>query len=267
MMRLTQIFLVWGCLTSAALAQPITLGISPLRVELTAGSGAETSQPVRISNSSEFPVQIRAAVTDWTLTPAGETRFVKSSGTTWGCGTWLKLNPNEFTIGPGGAQLVRYTLKVPDQTPEGGYHCAILFDTVPPPKEKIQGQTGVVNLIRMVSTLYVTIGNPPIVAKITRLELRPRKHEKTAYEIVTEFANDGTTQYRVNGDLDVLDAEGHSIQKFEYKSFPVLPGVARTEVFKIENPLPPGKYLLRGVVDVGLKERLDAETRVTVEGS
>lgn len=259
-----------GSVASAALAQPITLGISPLRAELKAAAGAETSQPVRISNTGESPVQIRATISDWTLTPSGETRFVKPGGsTTWACATWLKLNPTEFTVDAGGSQLVRYTMKVPDKASEGGYHCAILFDTVPPPKEKIAGQTGVVNLIRMVTTLYVTLGDPPIVAKIKRLELQPqtREKKKPGYDIVTEFGNDGTTQYRVNGQLEIHDAEGKTVRTFEYKSFPVLPGTPRIEVFRLDEPLPAGQYLVRAVVDVGMKERLAAETRVTISGT
>jgi P pilus assembly chaperone PapD len=269
MMRYTSLGLFIGWVTSAALAQPITLGISPLRAELKAQPGAETSQPVRISNSGEEPVQIRATISDWTLTASGETQFVKPGATTWACAQWLKINPTEFTVEPGGSQLVRYTMKVPGAAAPGGYHCAILFDTVPPPKEKISGQTGVVNLIRMVTTLYAALGDPPIVAKIRRLEIEPQSREKkkSGYDVVTEFGNDGTTHYRVNGDLEIHDADGRLVKKFEYKSFPVLPGVPRVEVFRLDEPLPAGQYLVRAVVDVGLKERLAAETRVTVAGS
>ncbi|HEY6929282.1 MAG TPA: hypothetical protein VJA66_06365 [Thermoanaerobaculia bacterium] len=268
-MRYTSLAFVMAFAASAALAQPITLGISPLRAELKAQAGAETSQPVRISNTGDEPVQIRSTISDWTLTPSGETQFVKPGATTWACAQWLKINPTEFTVDPGGAQLVRYTMKVPGTAPQGGYHCAILFDTVPPPKEKIAGQTGVVNLIRMVTTLYVAVGDPPVVAKIRRLELEPqtREKKKPGYDVVTEFGNDGTTQYRVNGDLEILDADGRLVKKFEYKSFPVLPGIPRTEVFRLDESLPAGQYLVRAVVDVGLKERLAAETRVTVAGS
>ena len=64
----------------------------------------------------------------------------------------------------------------------------------------------------------------------------------------------------------MLDADGRVIRTFEYKSFPVLPGIKREAIFQIEDPLVPGQYLLRAVVDVGGKERLAAETRVNLSG-
>jgi hypothetical protein len=246
---------------------PMTLGISPLRAEMKIGAGVETTQSVRISNTGQVPTQIRVTVSDWTLSPSGEQQFIKLGSGTWGCGSWLKANPMEFALTPAATELVRYTMKVPPAAPEGGYHCAIVFDTLPPPREQLAEGTGVVNLVRLVTTLYATVGNPPIAAKIKRLEMTPRgAGKKTSYEIVTEFANDGTTQYRVSGELQVLDAEGRVIRTFEYKSFPVLPGIKREAIFQIEDPLVPGQYLLRAVVDVGGKERLAAETRVNLSG-
>jgi hypothetical protein len=247
---------------------PMTLGISPLRAELKIGAGVETTQSVRISNTGQVPTQIRVTVADWTLSPSGEQQFVRLGSGTWGCGTWLKANPMEFSLGPAAVELVRYTMKVPPAAVQGGYHCAILFDTLPPPREQLATGTGVVNLVRLVTTLYATIGEPPIVARIKRLEMTPRRTGKQAsYQIVTEFANDGTTQYRVSGELELIDPQGHSIRKFEYKSFPVLPGVKREAMFQVDDPLAPGVYVLRAVIDVGAKERLGAETKVNLAGS
>jgi len=257
----------WSQEPSGSAGPPMTLGISPLRAELKIGPGVETSQAVRISNTGQVATQIHVTLSDWTLSRAGDMQFTKPGIGTFGCGSWLKVNPTEFSLGPAGVQLVRYTMSVPAATPEGGYHCAIVFETLPPPKEQLSAGTGVVNLVRMVTTLYATVGHPPIVARIKRLEMSPRKTgKKTIYEIVTEFANEGTTQYRVSGDVELLDSEGRSIQKLEYKSFPVLPGIAREAAFAVDAPLPPGQYLLRAIVDVGAKERLAAETKVHVEG-
>jgi hypothetical protein len=246
----------------------MTLGISPLRVELKVAPGAETSQSVKLSNSGALATQVRVSIADWTLSETGDQTFVKKGGTSWGCASWIQVNPAEFALPPGGNSVVRYTMHVPQDAREGGFHCAILFETLPPPREQLTQGTGVINLLRLVTTIYATIGNPPIVAKIERLELAaPKKPAKNgALEVITEFSNSGTTQYRVSGELQVLDADGNPVRKFEYKSFPVLPGVSRSSVFPLEPPLPAGQYLLRAVIDTGAKERLAAETRVRVSG-
>jgi hypothetical protein len=245
----------------------MTLGISPLRVELKVAPGAETSQSVKISNSGQVATQVRVSISDWTLSESGDQSFVKPGGSSWGCASWVRVNPAEFALPAGGSSLVRYTMKVPPDATEGGFHCAILFETLPPPREQLTSGTGVINLLRLVTTIYATIGNPPVMAKIERLELSPSKTpSKNALDIVTGFSNGGTTQYRVSGELQVLDGDGRPVRKFEYKSFPVLPGVSRTAVFPIDPPLPPGQYLLRALIDTGGKERLAAETRVRVSG-
>ncbi|HYK43246.1 MAG TPA: hypothetical protein VE007_12725 [Thermoanaerobaculia bacterium] len=245
----------------------MTLGISPLRVELKVTPGAETSQSVKISNSGQLATQVRVSVTDWTLSESGDQSFVKPGGSSWGCAKWVRVNPSEFALPPAGTSLVRYTMRVPEDAPQGGFHCAILFETLPPPREQLSAGTGVINLLRLVTTIYATIGNPPVLAKIERLELAPSKSPaKNALEVVTGFSNGGTTQYRVSGELQVLDGDGKAVRKFEYKSFPVLPGVSRKAVFPIDPPLPPGQYLLRALIDTGGKERLSAETRVRVSG-
>ena len=251
-----------------AAGPPMTLGISPLRAELKIAPGVDTTQSVRISNTGQVATQIRVTISDWSLTRSGDMLFLRPGSGTWGCGSWLKVNPTEFALAPGSVELVRYTMGVPASTREGGYHCSIVFETLPPPKEQLTQATGVVNLVRMVTTLYVTVGSPEIRARIQRLEMSASGGgRKPGYEIVTEFVNEGTTQYRVSGELDLLDAGGKTVRKFEYKSFPVLPGVLREARFPVEDGLPEGAYLIRAIIDVGARERLGAETRVRVGGS
>jgi fimbrial chaperone protein len=249
---------------TASPADMINLGITPLRAELTLGAGASTSQPIRITNTSKDNIQMRGAVVDWTLSPAGDLVYRKRSETaSWGCGKWLQINPVEFTMGPGQTQLVRYTLAVPREAGSGGYHCAIAFDMQQPTRARVESAMGVINLVRLLTAIYVTIGTPEIQAKVKSIELVRSKDGKT-WNIVTEFENPGTTQYRVGGSVELLGEDGRLIRKFDYANFPVLPGVPRADRLEFADPLPPGSYRLRAVIDVGAKERLGADVRVTV---
>jgi hypothetical protein len=242
----------------------INLGITPLRAELTLAAGALTSQPIRITNTSRDNVQMRGAVVDWTLSPAGDLIYLKRSETaSWGCGKWLQINPVEFTMAPGQTQLVRYTLTVPKEAVSGGYHCAVAFDMQQPTRARVESAMGVINLVRLLTAIYVTIGTPEIQAKVKSIELVHSKDGKT-WNIVTEFENPGTTQYRVGGSVELLGEDGRLLRKFDYANFPVLPGVPRADRLEFADPLPPGTYRLRAVIDVGAKERLGADVRVTV---
>lgn len=249
---------------AASPADMINLGITPLRAELTLAAGASTSQPIRITNTSKDGLQMRGAVVDWTLSAGGDLIYLKRSETgSWGCGKWLQINPVEFTMGPGQTQLVRYTLAVPKEAASGGYHCAIAFDMQQPMRGRVESPMGVINLVRLLTAIYVTIGSPEIQAKVKGIELVRSKDGKT-WNIVTEFENPGTTQYRVGGSVELLGEDGRLIRKFDYANFPVLPGVARADRLEFADPLAPGTYRLRAVIDVGAKERLGADVRVTV---
>lgn len=254
---------------ASALSTPtpgdVSLSITPLRVELGVQSGVQTSQPVRIANTGAVGVQIRGQVVDWTLTEGGDIIYRKPGEGSWGCGKWIRMNPLEFTLPAGEMQLVRYTMSVPVSAGVGGYHCGLLFDMLPPPKAKIEGSMGVVNLIRMVTAIYPTIGTPEIQATIERLELKPRTgKDRKGWELVTAFGNAGSTHYRVDGSVEVLDEGGKVLRQYPYGNFPVLPKTPRVVRFDLLEELPAGQYRLRAVVDVGRKEKLAAETRVTV---
>jgi hypothetical protein len=243
----------------------INLGITPLRVDLGVQAGIETSQPIRITNSGEESVHLRGTVLDWTLTPSGDLAYLRRGETTWGCGTWIQINPVEFALSPGQTQLIRYTVSVPGNASVGGYHCAIAFDMLPPPRSKLDSPMGVVNLIRMLTAIYARVGTPEIEARIKRLELM-RNGAKGAkgWEIVTEFDNPGKTHYRVDGSVELFSGDDKVLRKFDYSNFPVLPNTPRILRFDLPEDLPPGAYRLRAVVDVGTREKLAAETRVTV---
>jgi hypothetical protein len=253
--------------TPSASPEPgrINLGITPLRVDLGVQSGIEMSQPVRITNSGQSSVQIRGTVMDWTLTPEGEIVYRKRGEEAWGCGKWIQINPVEFSLPPGQTQLIRYTMSAPKGAPPGGYHCVIAFDTLPPTRTSVEGPMGVINLVRMLTAIYATIGKPEVEAKISRLELEPRTGKGArGYDLLTEFQNTGTTHYRVDGAVELLGADGRKLKEFSYGNLPVLPKTPRISRFDVPENLPPGVYRLRAVVDVGTREKLAAETKITV---
>ena len=136
---------------------------------------------------------------------------------------------------------------------------------LPPTRTRLDSPMGVVNLIRMLAAVYARVGAPEIEARIKGLELR-RNTAKGAkgWEIVTQFDNPGKTHFRVEGSVELLSGEDKVLRKFDYANFPVLPNTQRISRFDLPEDLPPGVYRLRAVVDVGTREKLAAETKVTV---
>jgi P pilus assembly chaperone PapD len=59
---------------SAAAAQ-VSVEVSPLRVELTAGPGSSTTQAITVANDGKESIRVRAIATDWDLSKDGAPPF------------------------------------------------------------------------------------------------------------------------------------------------------------------------------------------------
>ncbi len=70
---LAAVLLLVGVAQTAA-AQ-VSVEVSPLRVELQAGPGSTTTQPVTLTNYGKETVRVRARLTDWDLTRDGTPQF------------------------------------------------------------------------------------------------------------------------------------------------------------------------------------------------
>ncbi len=88
----------------------VSVEVSPLRVELQAGPGSTTTQPVTLTNHGKEAVRLRATLTDWDLTRDGTPQFEGSEvGGRYSATSWLRIAPPEQVIEPGASATVRFS--------------------------------------------------------------------------------------------------------------------------------------------------------------
>jgi hypothetical protein len=238
------------------------LALAPMRIEIQIPAGGQYTDTLRLSNDSDGPSRVRAELLDWyldeTLTPQFAERYEQEKA--FSCRDWLQVNPREMDMLEGGALRIRYTLRVPANTPEGEYHCGAGFVTLPPIQPS-DIPMGMHIAVRAVAAIYVTVGSPASEPSFKDLGLRG---QNGVWEAVALFENQGLRHYRVQGFVELTDAQGQVVDTIAYPYMPVLPKRRQLFPVRFTKELAPGTYTLRSHADVGLPEVLEATTQVTV---
>ncbi len=240
------------------------IALAPMRIEIQLPPGGQYTDSLRLTNDAAAAVRIRSELLDWfideTMTPQFADRYDQEKE--FSCRDWLQLNPREMDMVPNGTFRVRYTLRVPQETPQGEYHCGAGFVTLPP-LHADQPALGVSIAVRAVAAFYVVVGNPASGPALRNLSLRSASDG--SWEAVAQFENQGLRHYRIQGFVEVVDAKGQVVEHDEYPPIPVLPKRLQAFPIRLKQELPPGTYVLHSQADVGLPEILEASTRLVVE--
>lgn len=262
------LLLVIEVIAPAAHAQ-LGLGLAPMRVELRMAPGQEYSNSVKLSSQSGLSTRVRAEVLDFNIDEAATPQFERSLPTegATSCKKWLTLNPMEMEIDKDGYLNVRYTIHLPEGLAEGSYNCAAGFTTLPVASQSNSG-VGLSMAVRIVAAFYVVVGKPVIIGKLEEIRMEPvastRDHD-AGFQAVVVLNNSGRMYFRPTGKLDVLDAEGKTIESADFQSLPVLRERSQRFVFPIKQRLAAGQYKLRVRVDIGTGELQEGTANVTVD--
>ena len=252
-------FLAAAALMSGCAMAQVGLGLAPMREELALEPGAAHSGVLMLSNSSTDKVRVAAQMQDFYLDEAGTPQFGPEypQESEFSCRQWLSANPMEAELN-GTAQLsVRYTLRVPRTATARGYHCAIAFTTLPTAEEA--KAIGLRTAVKIVSAIYVVVGQPAIEGSIKDLRLEYLSDPKAStWRAVVTFNNAGLMHFRPTGELDLLNADGGVVETARFIPMPVLPRRDQNFVFPLKMAGGPGKYTLRARVDLGGNEIQEA---------
>ena len=256
-------FILAGVATPAV-AQ-ISVEVSPLRVELTAGPGSTSTQAVTLTNGGKEPVRIRARLTDWELSRDGAPQFegAREAGP-FSATNWVRIAPPEQVLDPGKEGTVRFSLAVPADAPPAGYRTAILFEFSPGSGDPAARAREVQFRSRVATLIYINIGQPPIAIELNDLRIRPAAEQT---HVVALLANTGKRNVRTKGTLTIFDSTGKEVAQTLVPDVPVLPESEReVAIVALEaaKPLPAGEYRVEVKIDVGMPALIVGETTLKV---
>lgn len=256
--------------STLAVATPVSaqvsVEVSPLRVELQAGPGSSTTQPVTLTNYGKQAVRVRAAMTDWDLTRDGTPQFEGSEiGGRFSATAWLRVAPPEQILEPGASATVRFNVTLPDTVEPGGYRTGILFEFEPASAAPAAPRKELAFRSRIATLIYVNAGAPPALTELVDVRVRPTSE---GLDVVATVKNSGRKTVRTKGTLVLFDATGTVTREAAVPDVPLLPESEREVAVPLPinpaTPLAPGVYRAELKLDLGLAALIIGEAPVRV---
>ncbi|WP_263366718.1 hypothetical protein [Edaphobacter bradus] len=248
--------------------------------------GQQVSGALKLSSESGAKVRIRAEVDDFYIDATDTPQFERDipHEAAYSCKNWLSLNPMEIELDKGGSLLVRYTIRVPTDTPEGSYNCAAGFTTLRPADETAAQGMGMHMEVRIVTAFYIQVGAPPILGSLKEITLeaippsapaegppaqaiKDTNDPKGSWQAVVVLENSGRMYFRPTGKLDVVDAEGKTVETADFPSMAVLRERSQRVIFPLKTYLRAGHYKLRVNVDIGTGEIQEGTADVAMDAA
>ena len=257
-------------LLPAPAADPrVGLGLAPMRVEIKMVAGQVYSNTLKLSSGAGEKLRVRGEVLDFQVDDKATPQFERDlpAEARVSCKHWLTLNPTEIELDKEGFLNVRYSLRLPADVAEGSYACAAGFTTLPSAEAVSEG-VGMRMAVRIVSTIYVQVGAPPVSGGLKQLTLERipgSKEADQAFQAVAVVENRGRMYFRPSGKLELQDDAGKVVSSFEFPSLPVLRERDQRILFPLKSALVPGKYQLRAQVDIGLKELQQGQVEIVID--
>ena len=240
----------------------MSIMVSPIRVEHQVKAGTNETNVIEIVNTGNEPTRVAVHAEDWTMDMKGGVSFSGAGTDPRSCAGWLELNPTDFRLDPGQTRQIRYSLSVPADAKEGGYHAAMILEGMPRQEEGSAKRS--MNLHgRIVVMAYATVGSPEISAKFQDFQVTAG-NKGISFKLT--LANQGDVHFRIKKSfITIKDSKGEEVGRVEVPDIPVLPGGTRELEFKKEDlALPKGTYLAEAILDVGKEDFLGRQNSFSV---
>jgi hypothetical protein len=250
-----------------ALAQsPVSVEVSPLRVELKLTPGGTHTQAITISNTGKEAIRIRASVRDWHLSRDGAPQFREpEDGRAYSASTWIRIAPPELVIQPNMEGTVRFSLTVPAGVDPAGYRSGIMFELGAATGDPITRRREVAVRSQIATLIYANVGEPK--AAVDLIDLRSRVTAEQTIILAT-LKSTGRRTVRTKGSVTVYGAGNAVVRQVSVPDAPVLPESERDLAITIadstQKALPPGEYRIEVKIDVGLPALIIGETTLKV---
>lgn len=244
-------------------ALTFTTSLTPIKLHARPGQVLTTE--VRLtSHAGERAARFKADVQDWWRSEDGRQSFYSSAGSLpRSCGPWVSVNPGEASIAGGETLVVRLTVSVPAGAQPGGYWCALTLDEVHDPLDPPADGVGMQLLASVATGIYVYLEPVERAARILGIDLEA----DTAF---VRLRNAGNTPVAIEGRFEFFRPDdAAAAQPLAVAVLPrntLLTEPVPTGRFAAELPaadiLPPGRYVVRVLVDIGLDHYIGAQREI-----
>lgn len=230
-----------GLLVQLARAQSPTntLTLTPPSFEYTVEPGGSVSDTLRLENSTDRPLKIRAQKRNFTAQgEEGDVNLTEESNT-FSLASWLSVAPEEIIIPARSRQTFTFSINVPKDVEPGGHFGSVVFATVP---ESNLDSTGFL-LSQEIGALILVKVNGDVNEKAVIASFAPTSpfYEFGPVTLDARVQNLGNVHLRPTGIVELTDMFGNK-QHINLESRNVLPESVRKLSAILDNKLLFGRY-------------------------
>lgn len=214
------------------------------KVRLTIPGGSYDGGEVKVENNGREPITVNVYLEDWVYSkPDGSKEFMPKGSIPLSCSDWITFYPAEFTLKPGGVQMVRYTVSVPKGI-SGGHYSVMFFETGGGDIEEVndQGNAMTVKVYNRLGALFYVEPEGTIkkTAELKKISLNEKLND---FIVTADFVNSGNTDITASGTFNVIDKDGYVYARGEFDEVYTLPGDKATLNSAVQSThLKTGKY-------------------------
>lgn len=210
--------------------------VEPSRFILKIEPGKRESGFITVINTGSLPADLKAVLYDWDLSETGELIELQAKTRTDSLDGLIKFNPRQFTIQPGKAQIVRFTIDAPQ---DGLEHKGVVFfeeSFVPP-----SGTIGATVTTKVGPIFYVAPTNIELALQFNDIRV-VQENNQTFFKV---FAlNNGKGHIRLTISYKLQTKEGKTLKEDALPEQVILPGKNLDQLFSIAENLHNGDYRL-----------------------
>ena len=248
-------------------AQQISVELSPPNARYRAQPGDTITDSLTLRNTSDAPVHLTPARSDFVLTPDDAIQPVPAGSLPRTLVSWLTVDASAIQIKGHGSQDVRYSMKVPADTKPGTYWACILFrtDQAPSSSGPSGHSVGIQYVAQLAYVLIVDVGKLTPGGKITNIAYKPDTSGKTSKQRVeVTFQNVGDAYLLVGGRVELRKPDGSLVGTYPISKVPSFPGGLTHLDVPLTPPLASGTYLATSVLDIGASNLVAGQAQITV---
>jgi hypothetical protein len=264
--RRVPLLLAGGLLLLAATAPAIEFTSSFESIKIDGRPGAVISREFQLHLvPGGKRVHFTARAEDWWPSEDGTQSFYRPAGTLpRSCGSWITLNPVETAVDAGGTLAIRVTAAIPRTVGPGGYWCVLTVDEAPDPLDA--STQGVAVRFQASVSVGIFIDLAPV-ERAAEIEDVSIAHGKARLKV----CNRGNAPVGAEGRMEFLTPGGSvPAATAVIPRATLLTDPAPCRIFTATLPsasaLPPGRYLVRALIDIGIDHYLGVQKEMEIGG-
>ena len=236
------VVLLFPLLTTAQdITASASVSVSPTLFELDLKPGDVSVSSMKVINLSNKVQSYEMEIKPFVGNELGEAKIVPDDDPAYSLGSWVKINPEKFSLAPSASQEVKFTVSVPKDAEPGGKYGSVLATLSD--KGEVSSGTGAVTRSKVGSLVLVAIaGEINYAAYVKDFSVTQRRYEKSPVTFTTRLHNDSTVHIKPKGFITLTNIFGSQAAQMNFEQKNILPNSDRLLTQAYDQPLPIGRY-------------------------